>query len=306
MAKNRRGRKISGIIILDKPQGETSNRSLQKVKRLLDAAKAGHTGSLDPLATGVLPLCFGEATKISQFLLDSDKAYRTTIRLGVKTDSGDSDGESINTCDPSSITLSILEKALENFRGDIEQIPSMFSALKHKGVPLYKLARQGKTVERKVRHVTIHELKLLNFTSGSEAEVELEVHCSKGTYIRMIADDLGDLLGVGGHLIALRRIKAGPFDLEDSHSFEELERLLNEAEDFTAIDALLVPADHAIEDIPSVALTVDAAALIKQGQVVSVQDLLAEGLVRLYDTDIFIGIGIVQEDGRLAPRRLFV
>lgn len=170
MARRRRGREVNGIIVLDKPVGESSNRSLQRVKRLFDAAKAGHTGSLDPLASGVLPLCFGEATKVSQFLLESDKAYRTTIKLGVKTASGDSEGDIISTADASVVNKGLLQQALESFKGEIEQIPSMFSALKHQGVPLYKLARQGKTVERKVRKVTVSDLKLLNYegriTSG--------------------------------------------------------------------------------------------------------------------------------------------
>lgn len=302
MARRRRGREVSGIIVLDKPIGESSNRSLQKVKRLFDAAKAGHTGSLDPLATGVLPLCFGEATKISQFLLDSDKAYRTTIKLGIKTASGDSEGEIINTTDASGINSDMLAKALENFRGEIEQIPSMFSALKHQGVPLYKLARQGKTVERKVRKVTIFKLELLSFNDG---ELILEVHCSKGTYIRSIADDLGDLLGVGAHVIALRRLQAGPFTLDQSITFEALEKLLEEGGQ-DAIDQYLIPADEAIQDLPEVVLPTATADFIRQGQPVITRHLPTEGLVRLYDEEVFIGIGVILDDGRVAPRRLFL
>ena len=207
MAKQRRGRNVNGILVLDKPAGESSNRSLQRVKRLFNASKAGHTGSLDPLATGVLPLCFGEATKISQFLLDADKRYSTTIKLGIKTASGDSQSEVLKTSEVN-LDKKQVEDSLEMFRGEIRQIPSMYSALKHKGVPLYKLARKGEEVERKERVVTVYSLNLLDFRGD---EIDLEVHCSKGTYIRMIADDLGDQLGVGGHVTVLRRLQSGPF-----------------------------------------------------------------------------------------------
>ncbi|MEX2367190.1 MAG: tRNA pseudouridine(55) synthase TruB, partial [Pseudohongiellaceae bacterium] len=220
MAKRRRGRDISGIILLDKPQGETSNKSLQKVKGLLKAAKAGHTGSLDPLATGVLPLCFGEATKVSQFLLESDKVYRTRIRFGIKTDSGDSEGNIISTCDAVSLKRQQVAAALEQFRGEIKQVPSMYSALKHQGQPLYKLAREGKTVPREARTVSVYDIRLLEFT---EQEAEIEVHCSKGTYIRTIADDLGDSLGTGAHVVALRRLQAGPFRESDCVSYATLQ-----------------------------------------------------------------------------------
>ncbi|MDC0598796.1 tRNA pseudouridine(55) synthase TruB [Gammaproteobacteria bacterium] len=300
MAKRRRGRNISGILVLDKPQGESSNRSLQRVKRLFDAAKAGHTGSLDPLATGVLPLCFGEATKISQFLLDSDKAYRTIIKLGVKTASGDSEGEVISATDASGVTSEQLAAALETFSGDIEQVPSMYSALKHQGVPLYKLAREGKTVERKVRTVKIYDLQLLSFFLD---EVELEIHCSKGTYIRTIADDLGDLLGVGAHVISLRRLKAGPFSLENSIKYEELDQLLEQG-GFAAIDEHLIAADQAIPELPQVILPSITADYIRQGQAVIARHLPTDGLVRLYDEKLFLGIGEILDDGRVAPRRL--
>jgi tRNA pseudouridine55 synthase len=311
LSRRRQGRDINGILVLDKPWGESSNKSLQKVKRLFDAAKAGHTGSLDPLATGVLPLCFGEATKISQFLLDSDKTYRTTIKLGIKTDSGDSEGSIISTADSGNISLSTLEKALENFRGEILQTPSMYSALKHQGVPLYKLARQGKTVERKIRHVKVYDLQLLKFTEADsqakvEAEVELEIHCSKGTYIRSIADDLGDLLGVGGHVTALRRLKAGPFTLADSVSYEDLQKKMDLG-GFDVLDKHLIAPDTAILELPEIILTAASADLMRQGQIVPAKLLPAEGLVRLYEggrEKIFIGIGVIMEAGRVAPRRL--
>ena len=301
-SRRKRGRNIHGIILLDKPQGESSNASLQKVKRLLNASKAGHTGSLDPLATGVLPLCFGEATKISQFLLDSDKAYRTKIKLGIKTASGDSQSEIVQECEDFSVSEAELKKALEQFRGEIEQIPSMYSALKHEGTPLYKLARQGKSVERKVRKVTIYNLEVLSFTGR---EVELEIHCSKGTYVRSIADDLGDVLGCGGHVIELRRIKAGPFTLDQCITHEELASQVEKGGESGA-DNNLIPADLAVTDLPKVSLSIDTAFYVKQGQPVIVSHLPTEGLVRLYEEENFIGIGVILDDGRVAPKRLML
>ena len=298
----RHGRNISGILILDKPEGESSNRSLQKVKRLFEAAKAGHTGSLDPLATGVLPLCFGEATKISQFLLDSNKAYRTKIKLGEKTSTGDSEGEVLAVKDPGHITLKDIEKALVNFRGEIQQVPSMYSALKYQGVPLYKLARAGKTVERKTRMVSIYELSLISFENTF---LELDIHCSKGTYVRTLADDLGETLGVGAHVVALRRTQAGPFKLEQAQSYESLEQLRKD-DDFSALDEFLIPADQAVMEIPEVVLPGATADYVLQGQAVIVRHLPSSGLVRLYKEATFIGIGEILDDGRVAPKRLFV
>lgn len=300
--RKRHGRNISGILILDKPQGETSNRSLQKVKRLFEASKAGHTGSLDPLATGVLPLCFGEATKISQFLLDSNKAYTTKIKLGVKTATGDSEGEVLAEKDCSHISLQDIEKALVNFRGEIQQVPSMYSALKHKGVPLYKLARAGKTVERKTRIVSIYELTLISY---EDTYLELDIHCSKGTYVRTIADDLGEALGVGAHVTALRRTQAGPFTLDQAQRYETLEQIKKE-DDFAAIDEFLIPADQAIQELPEVILPAVTAEYVLQGQAVITRHLPTEGLVRLYKEDVFIGIGEIIDDGRVAPKRLFL
>ncbi len=300
MAKKRRGRPVDGIILLDKPSGESSNASLQRVKRLLDAAKAGHTGSLDPLATGVLPLCFGEATKISQFLLDADKAYWTRIKLGIKTDSGDSQGSTLASTDPGHLRREDIESALSRFQGEIEQVPSMYSALKHQGVPLYKLARAGKEVERKVRRVTIHSIDLLAFEGD---ELELKICCSKGTYIRTIADDLGEVLGVGAHVTALRRLKAGPFEVEDCLTFTQLEEL-KQSGGLAALDAELVPADDAVRELPRVLLPASTAFFVRQGQAVITRNLPTHGLVRLYDAETFIGIGEILEDGRVAPRRL--
>lgn len=299
MGKKHRGRPVSGIILLDKPAGESSNASLQKVRRLLDAAKAGHTGALDPLATGVLPLCFGEATKISQFLLDSDKAYRTRIRLGVKTDSGDAAGQVLAEQDVA-ISRNDLESVLENFRGEISQVPSMYSALKKDGVPLYKLARKGQVVEREPRKVSVHSLSLQRFDGK---DVVLEIHCSKGTYIRSIADDLGDLLGCGAHVVELRRIKAGPFKLDACHTHEQL-LAIREKGGLEALDALLIAPDLAITGLPAVQLPAATASHVRQGQAVIVSHLPPEGLVRLYDEGQFLGIGTILEDGRVAPKRL--
>ena len=298
LARKQKGRQVDGILVLDKPAGETSNRSLQRVKRLLDAAKAGHTGSLDPLATGVLPLCFGEATKVSQFLLDADKSYRATIRLGIKTASGDSQAPVISTSD-TPVSLAQLEAGLAAFRGRITQVPSMYSALKHQGVPLYKLARKGTEVVRKVRHVTIHDLRLLEFRG---TELEVEVDCTKGTYIRCIADDLGDRLGVGAHITALRRLKSGPFLLDQAMSMTALEAAASAGPQ--AIDQYLQPADLAVAHLPAVELPATAAASIRQGQLINAPDSLFAGTIRLYEGDRFFGIGEVLEDGRLGPIRL--
>jgi tRNA pseudouridine55 synthase len=307
-ARNRQGRSkgraINGILVLDKPRGLSSNEALQRVKRLFNARKAGHTGSLDPLATGVLPLCFGEATKLSQFLLDSDKGYRVVVQLGVRTDTGDAEGSVIARVDPVTVSPEQLKEALLQFTGTIEQVPPMYSAIKRQGVPLYKLARQGKEVEREGREVTIYRLDLLAF-DGSE--VRLDVQCSKGTYIRTLADDLGNLLGCGAHVKELRRIRAGAFDESACVTLEQLEQNLaaaGDSEETGAIDGYLVPMDRAVDDLPEVRLPAVTAGWIKQGQAVLVRHLPAEGLVRLYQDDEFIGIGCIQDDGRVAPRRL--
>lgn len=298
-----RGRSISGIIVLDKATGMSSNACLQEAKRLFEAEKAGHTGSLDPLATGVLPLCFGEATKVSQFLLDSDKRYRTLLQLGVRTDSADVEGAVISERDPSGISKAQIEAALERFRGDIEQTPPMYSALKHNGQPLYKLARAGKEVERQARPVTIYELHLLAFDQEA-ATVELEIFCSKGTYVRTIADDLGEALGCGANVIALRRLQAGAFKQDQCVTIERLIEL-KEAGGLASIDALLCPCDIAVESLPSVVLPAQTAGFLKLGQAVMVRHLPLAGLVRLYEEDVFIGIGTILDDGRVAPKRLF-
>ena len=298
----RRGRKIDGILVLDKAAGLSSNAALQEVKKLFAASKAGHTGSLDPLATGVLPLCLGEATKVSQFLLDADKHYRTKIKLGERTDSGDSTGEVIETCTEYSVSGVEIENALTSFRGDIEQLPPMYSALKVKGVPLYKMARKGIELERDKRRVTVYEITLRDF---SDPILELDIACSKGTYIRTIADDLGQALGCGAHIIQLRRTRAGVFSEEDCVNIGYLQKVKEES-GLDAIDEILTPMDQAIKELPGVNLPSITASYVKNGQAVILRHLPCEGLVRLYEEEQFIGIGIIDDDGKVAPRRLVV
>ena len=305
-----RGRPVHGLLLLDKPQGLTSNAALQRAKRLFGAAKAGHTGALDPLATGVLPLCFGETTKFSQYLLDSDKCYRTTYQLGAFSTTGDSEGELLDECDASGVTREDVSSALESFRGDIMQVPPMYSALKHEGQPLYKLARAGIEVERKSRPVTIYELNLLDFRPGRAAELDLEILCSKGTYIRSIAEDLGKSLGCGAHVTALRRTIAGGFELSQCTKLESIEELLAD-EGEQALDQLLLPVDAPVESLPSVILEADSAYYFSQGNPVMDHQALKVGvegdLVRVFDVDDrFLGLGFLDDEGRVAPKRLVV
>ena len=306
MARRRKGRPVDGILVLDKPAGLSSNQALQTAKRLFFAAKAGHTGSLDPLATGVLPLCFGEATKFSQYLLDADKAYDSTFVLGVATETGDAEGAVVAQCDASDVTLAALELELEAFRGEIEQVPSMFSAIKQDGKPLYKLAREGKEVERKARRVTISRLEVRAFRPGEQAELDVSIACSKGTYVRSIAEDLGRALNVGAHVGSLRRTAAGPFRLEDSVTLATLEAL--KANDQLAeMDRLLLPADTALSSLPLVELSESGGFYLRQGQPVRVPNAPCDGMVRVaLDSGEFLGIGEILDDGRVAPRRLIV
>jgi tRNA pseudouridine55 synthase len=284
----------------------SSNQALQTAKRLYFAAKAGHTGSLDPLATGVLPLCFGEATKFSQFLLEADKAYASTFVLGTVTDTGDAEGPILETCDASAIGESEVTRALEAFRGEIEQIPSMFSAIKHQGQPLYKLARQGLEVERKARKVVIKQLELRAFRAGVAPEVDIYLECSKGTYVRSLAEDLGRALGCGAFVSKLRRTKAGPFGIEDSVTLSTLEALKGN-EQLAAIDALLLPADAALNGLPLVQLSESGGFYMRQGQAVLVPNAPCNGIVRVaLETGEFLGVGEILDDGRVAPRRLIV
>ncbi|MBL4584929.1 MAG: tRNA pseudouridine(55) synthase TruB [Pseudomonadales bacterium] len=305
MSRRRRnnGRKVNGILVLDKPIGITSNAALQRVKRLFGAAKAGHTGSLDPLASGVLPICFGEATKFSQFLLDADKGYQVTIKLGVRTDSSDAEGEIVSIRPSSHVTEEKILEQLKTFEGETNQVPSMFSAIKHNGQPLYKLARQGIEVERTPRRIFIEHIDLIDFTGR---EVKLDIACSKGTYIRTIADDLGELLGCGAHVIELRRNKAGPYELEDSMSFEELNAVISEG-GHSALDNQLLPLSSCVVDFPELKLTESSAYYLRQGQAVQIANTPTEGWVQIHQQDgEFIGVGEILDDGRVAPRRLVV
>jgi tRNA pseudouridine55 synthase len=296
------GRNISGILLLDKPRGLSSNGALQRVKRLYRAAKAGHTGSLDPLATGLLPVCLGSATKISAFLLGADKRYRVRIRLGQVTATGDAEGEVIRTAATDGIDGTALRAALGRFLGTISQLPPMYSAIKHQGERLYKLARQGLEVERQPREVTIYLIDMLELALP---EVEIDVHCSKGTYVRTLAEDLGEALGCGGHVVALRRTGVGPYS-EVAAPFVTMDQLeaLGE-EDFGAMDALLLPQDSALGHWPEVRLSEDACFYLRQGQAVLVPRAPTEGLVRLYDPSWrFIGVGEILDDGMVQPKRL--
>ena len=300
----RKGRPVDGILLLDKPAGITSNGALQRVKHLFGAAKAGHTGSLDPIATGVLPICFGEATKFSQFLLDADKSYVATMRLGEQTTTGDSEGECIATQPVPEMSRPEAEDYLDPFRGEIEQIPSMYSALKVDGQPLYKLARQGIEVERKARPVTIFRLTLLEQTNDTWV---IDLVCSKGTYVRTLAEDLGAAIGCGAHVVALRRRQAGPFQIDESYSLDELDEIKIENA-IEGLDAVLLPVSAAVDDYPEVEMTDLTASYFLQGQAVQIAGVSGEGIVAVYaETDEvrnFVGVGSILDDGRIAPRRL--
>jgi len=296
-----RGRNVSGILLLDKPLGISSNQALQQVKRLFKAQKAGHTGSLDPLATGLLPLCFGNATKVSGFLLDADKRYWVRVKLGVTTTTADAEGEVIESKPAEHISEQDILAVLPGFTGVIQQLPPMYSALKHNGQRLYKLAREGIEVEREPREITIHSLEL---TKTEVPEFELMVHCSKGTYVRTLAEDIGNKLGCGAHVAGLRRTKVGPFTDEHLVTLEHLEHLA-EAGDLSELDQLLLPMDTGLQHWPAVQLTANSSFYVKQGQPVQVPQAPLEGWVRIYGSnDEFIGVGEIDDDGRVAPRRL--
>ncbi len=311
MARRRkRGRSVNGIFLLDKPLGLSSNHALQQVRRLFDANKAGHTGALDPLATGVLPICLGEATKFSQFLLDSDKGYRSTFSLGVRTESGDCDGQEVSRIDASDISLEQINRAVDIFRGEIQQIPSMYSALKHNGQPLYKLARQGIEVERPARSITVYDYQILDFRPGPVAKLDVEVRCSKGTYIRCLADDLGQVLGCGAHVSALHRSVAGPFHEADTVSLQALQELRESCEP-EQLDHLLKPMDIPLADKMAVELSDDVAAYFQMGQEVMSTQAFRNGqegdIVRVFRKGgAFLGVATVTEEGKIAPKRLVV
>ena len=315
MARRRKGRGISGILILNKPKGVSSNGALQKAKRIFSAAKAGHTGSLDPLATGVLPVCFGEATKFSQYLLDSDKGYLSTFRLGEKTTTGDAEGEIIASVDASEITEADVHNVMSEFQGEISQIPPMYSALKHQGTPLYKLAREGKEVERKARTVMIYRFELVAFRPAKSGETHIEVDvnvlCSKGTYIRSLAEDIGEILGCGAHVTALHRSQAGIFKDKDTVTIEALEALKGDNLP-ESLDHLLLPVDTAVAHLDQLLLSEEQGRLIRLGQSVQLEQSSEQShdelnLVRLVlESGEFVGLGAVSIDGQVSPRRLIV
>lgn len=299
----RRGRQLDGILLLDKPLEMSSNDALQRVKWLYKAQKAGHTGSLDPLATGLLPLCFGAATKVSTYLLDADKHYWVRIKLGITTSTADAEGEVLSERPVPDYSEAELLAVLEEFTGEISQIPPMYSALKHKGERLYNLARQGIEVEREPRQVQIHEIRL---TSFGNPEFELEIHCSKGTYIRTLAEDIGERLGCGGHLAALRRTGVGPFrEGEQMVTLEQIEECSRDG--FAAMDAFLLPLESGFAHWPEVRLGADSVFYFKSGQAVLVPKAPTSGWVRVHDElGRFFAVGEIDEDGKVAPRRLLV
>jgi len=309
MARRRKGRPINGVVLIDKPTGISSNDTLQKVKRLFFAEKAGHTGALDPLATGMLPICLGEATKFSQFLLDSDKRYRVIAKLGERTDTSDSDGEVVETREVN-VDRETLIRCIEKFRGETDQVPSMFSALKYQGRPLYEYARQGIEVPRESRKITVYDIVLHRFEND---EVEMEVHCSKGTYIRTIVDDLGEMLGCGAHVTMLRRTGVAKYPYENMVTLEQLNELVEQAHreersPYDALDALLLPMDTAVQDLPEVNLVAELVDMVQHGQAVQVFGAPTDGIVRMTggEDKLFLGVAEIDNDGKVAPKRLVV
>lgn len=293
---------IHGILLLDKPANITSNGALQRVKRLFNAKKAGHTGSLDPIATGMLPICYGEATKFSQFLLDSDKSYQVIAKLGVQTTTGDKEGEIIHTRPVTAdITSQRITAVMQKFLGEIEQIPPMYSAIKHQGKPLYELARQGIEIERKARKVNIFSLELNNV---QDDQFDFQVHCSKGTYVRTLVEDIGLELGCGAHVTELRRLTVTPYGTARMHTLAALEALAESAGS-DGLAACLLPIESAVQVFPAVKLTTSAAFYLRMGQSVRASFPLDSQFVRLLtEQEKFLGIGEVMPDGRVKPHRL--
>jgi tRNA pseudouridine55 synthase len=290
-------RDVSGVFLLDKPLGLSSNQAMQKVKHLFQAQKAGHTGSLDPLATGLLPICLGEATKFASFLLDADKAYVATVKLGVKTTTADAEGEVVSS-HPVNVSQTQLSDVLQRFMGEIQQTPPIYSALKVDGKPLYSYARSGKTVAIQSRSVTIHRIQLESFHLD---EFVITVQCSKGTYIRTLAEDIGDSLGCGAHLSGLRRLTSGVFDLNGAYSLERVSGMSLEE-----LDKLLLPVDVKIQHIPQIKLTEQQTDLVLHGQSVLIDEKNSTNEIkRLYGIGgEFIGLGQLDQDGRIYPKRL--
>lgn len=308
MAKRRKGRPVNGIVLLDKPLEISSNHALQQVKRLYFAQKAGHTGALDPLATGMLPICLGEGTKFSQFLLDTDKTYIVTAKLGIRTTTSDADGDVVSE-KPVDVAEPELMAALDKFRGKSQQIPSMYSALKYQGQPLYKYAREGIEVPREARDIEVFRLDLLRFEGD---EVDLELHVSKGTYIRTIVDDLGELLGCGAHVSMLRRVSVGSYPRDKMLTLEQLETLLQKAKaeevsPSTYLDEVLLPMETALEGMPKVEVDDASVMYLRNGNPVQVSGAPLEGLVQVFtEADEFLGVGQMNDDGLVAPKRIIV
>ncbi|MCG7531953.1 tRNA pseudouridine(55) synthase TruB [Psychrobium sp. MM17-31] len=309
MARKRKGRPINGVLLLDKATGHSSNDMVQKVKRLFGAQKAGHTGALDPLATGMLPICLGEATKFSQYLLDSDKRYRVIAKLGERTDTSDSDGEVVETR-PIEFSHDTLLEKIDFFRGKTKQVPSMFSALKHQGKPLYHYARQGITVEREARDIEVFELLFIRHEGD---ELELELHVSKGTYIRTIIDDLGEMLGCGAHITMLRRLEVATYPTDKMISLDDLQALhdkaiAEEVMPSVYLDELLLEMDSPVDNFPVATITEDDYRLASHGNPVKVDGFNEGELVRIKvgTEQRFIGVGIIDSQGRVQPKRMVV
>jgi len=299
VARQRRGLPVNGVLLLDKPKGLSSNHALQRVRRLFQAQKAGHTGTLDPMATGLLPICLGEATKFSSHLLEADKVYRTRVELGVITDTGDAEGNVIEQHEIPSLSVDDVEAVLTRFRGEIDQVPPMYSALKHQGKKLYELAREGKHVERAARRISVYDARLLSFDGTA---FELEVSCSKGTYIRTLAEDIGQALGCGAHISQLRRLKTGPFLADEMWTLDALEALADQA----ALEAELMPVDVLVDHLPSLTVDDTAHARLAHGQpaTLTTGTLALDELARLYYAETFIGLGVVKGAQEVAPKRL--
>jgi len=288
-------RKIDGVLLLNKPVGITSNTALQRVKRLFQAAKAGHTGSLDKLASGLLPICLGEATKLSSFLLEADKHYQAICTLGITTSTGDAEGDIIATAPVPPLDLHTVEPILESFRGTIQQIPPMYSALKHQGQALYKLARQGQIIDRQPRSVVIYSITVQSLLTN---QLALAIHCSKGTYIRTLAEDLGKAFGCGAYLSSLHRTQIGPY--REMIDFSDLEQA-----DLETLDKLLLPMHTALSNWPEITLSSQATHYVLQGQAVQIAHAPTSGWVKLFsEQGHFLGVGKILEDGRVAPKRL--
>jgi len=293
---------IDGLLLLNKPAGLTSNQALQRVKRLLNAKKAGHTGSLDPAATGMLPLCFGEATKVCAFLLDADKTYRVTARLGIATDTGDADGAEIGTADVPELATDEWREILESFLGESQQVPPMYSALKKDGERLYTLARRGETVEREPRPIRIDEIKLLEMAG---TRLVFWVHCSKGTYVRTLVEDIAKKAGTVAHTARLHRESVGDFRADEMLDLTGLEEVA--ASGSEGLKARLLPPDSALEGLAAVELDTEGSDRFTVGQVNSLSVPATAGLVRVYGgANEFLGVGELSDDGQLAPKRVFM